>query len=57
MNQQRNEQQQSQDNSFFDIQALRADEIEAVSGAANCSYLGVQDWRLMMSYASRNYSC
>jgi hypothetical protein len=56
MNEQRNE-QQSQENHFFDVQALRADEIDAVSGAANCSYLGVQDWKLMMSYATRNYSC
>lgn len=57
MNEQRNEQQQSQDNHFFDAEILCAEEITAVSGGANCSYLGVQDWKLMMSYSSRNYSC
>jgi hypothetical protein len=57
MNEPRNEQQQSQDNQFFDVEILRAEEVAAVSGAAACSYLGVQDWKLMMSYATRNYSC
>lgn len=56
MNDQYNE-QQSQDNHFFDVETLCAAEVAAVSGAANCSYLGVQDWKLMMSYATRNYSC
>ena len=57
MNEQRNEQQQSQDNHFFDVEILGAEEVAAVSGAGACSYLGVYDYRLMMSYATRNYSC
>ncbi len=48
------------DNHFFDVETplvLSGEELQAVSGGANCSYLGVQDWKLMMSYSSRNYSC
>ena len=48
------------DNHFFDDQALSVlslQELDMVSGGANCSYLGVQDWKLMMSYPTRNYSC
>lgn len=56
MNEQRNE-QQSKDNHFFDIEVLSVEEIATVSGAAPCSYLGVYDYKLMMSYATRNYSC
>ena len=33
------------------------EEFELVSGGANCSYLGVQDYKLLQSYESRNYSC
>ena len=57
MNEQCNEQQQSQDNHFFDVEIFGTEEVTAVSGAAACSYLGVYDYRLMMSYANRNDSC
>ena len=47
-------------NHFFDLQMLtelNKEELNAVAGGANCSYLGVQDWGSMTSYCSRNYSC
>jgi|APDOM4702015248_1054824.scaffolds.fasta_scaffold527481_2 hypothetical protein len=36
---------------------MSSEEFDLVSGGANCSYLGVQDYKLMQSYESRNYSC
>lgn len=45
------------DNHFFDVQALSSEDLDGISGGANCSYLGVYDYGLMMSYSSRNYSC
>lgn len=36
---------------------MSIEEVLLVSGGANCSYLGVQDYKLMQSYESRNYSC
>ncbi len=47
-------------NHFFDDEALSVlslQELDRVSGGANCSYAGVQDWNRMQSYESRNYSC
>lgn len=57
MNNTRKNEQQTNDNNFFDVKTLSAEELQAVSGGANCSYLGVQDWGSMTSYCSRNYSC
>ncbi len=31
--------------------------LSSISGGYPCSYLGVEDWKLMMSYESRNYCC
>ena len=45
------------DNHFFDVVALSPQELDMISGGVPCSYLGVHDYRLMMSYATRNYSC
>jgi hypothetical protein len=36
---------------------LQRDELTEISGGAPCSYLGVEDWRLLMSYETRNYCC
>ena len=44
-------------NHFFDVVALSSQELDMISGGVPCSYLGVHDYRLMMSYATRNYSC
>ena len=57
MNEQRNEQHQSQDNHFFDVEIFGTEEVTGISGAAACSYLGVYEYRLMMSNATRNDSC
>ena len=48
------------DNHFFDDQALSVlslQELNMVSGGANCSYLGVIDYSTMTCHESRNYSC
>jgi len=39
------------------VRELDLAEISQVGGGYPCSYLGVEDWSLMQSYASRNYSC
>jgi hypothetical protein len=39
------------------MEELRPDLLAEISGAAPCSYLGVHDYNLMMSYETRNYCC
>jgi len=39
------------------VRELDLAELAQVGGGYPCSYLGVEDWNLMMSYSSRNYSC
>ena len=51
------QQDDNDDNHFFDVQALSSEDLDAICGAANCGYLGVHDYGLMMSYSTRNYSC
>ncbi len=36
---------------------LSVEELARVAGGYPCSYLGVHDYNLMMSYETRNYSC
>lgn len=51
------QQDHNNDNHFFDVQALSSEDIDAVSGGANCSYSGAYDYNLGMCYETRNYSC
>ena len=50
-------QDDNNNNHFFDVQALSSEDIDAVSGGANCSYSGAYDYNLGMCYETRNYSC
>jgi hypothetical protein len=45
------------DNHFFDVQALNSEDLDAISGGANCSYSGGYDYNLGICYETRNYSC
>ena len=39
------------------VRVIHAAELVEIGGGLPCSYLGVEDWKLMMSYETRNYCC
>lgn len=39
------------------VTELDDEALSSVGGGYPCSYLGVEDWKLMMSYETRNYCC